>query len=337
MTPHESPDALCDLVPQDDGGYRPVQAGKGSTGLRPGEAVRLLAFRSPEEAEAYRSGYGEAGSAHPVHRGADVLATLLAVTHPGEGVAVEDRGGLAALRAALRWTGLAAIASAEGHAGPIAVRISGDGSAPEIDVAGRTFHVEGDPEDLRVIAAHDSPTHLVRRHTWYDDRTRDAAVVIERETVTWETDLPGLLAGATILRAFAEHLDAAETEHRTDLLAQQIRQDPTHLRYAALMRDGWRMFKPTNALHGGAILFPPDGLSAPSRDINSALLARLLRAGLVRYPLEIQRRRTMGLPIEGLTYHLEIGDCAAALAAYDAARATKPPARAGKKTKTESG
>lgn len=328
---------ICGLVPHEDGGYAPRLPDEASAETPQGHAVRVLVFSTPEQALAYHDGYREAGSSDPVRLGTGTLAGVLAITRPGAGVVVEDRGGLSALRAALRWTGLAALATHERDTGPIAVRVPGDGSAPELDVAGRTFRLEGEPDDLRVVAPHDSPTHLVRRHTWYDDRTRNAAVVIEREALTWETDLPGVVTGAAILRAFAEHLDAAETEHRTDLLAQQIRQDPTHLRYAALMRDGWRMFKPTNALHGGAILFPPDGTNAPSRDINSALLARLLRAGLVRYPLEIQRRRTMGLPIEALTYHLEIGDCAAALAAYDAATARKPPARAGKRSKTGTG
>ena len=337
MNPHDTWTEICGLVPHEDGGYAPRPPGESPVELAQDLAVRLLVFSLPEQAQAYQAGYRDAGSPDAVHCGTGTLAGLVAITHRGQGVTVEDRGGLAVLRSALRWRGLAALAIPEQGPGSRAIRVPGDGSAPEIDVAGRTFRLEGEPDDLRVVAPHDSPTHLVRRHTWYDERTRDAAVVIERETLTWETDLPALLAGAAILRAFAEHLDAAETEHRTDLLAQEIRQDPTHLRYAALMRDGWRMFKPTNALHGGAILFPPDGTNAPSRDINSALLARLLRAGLVRYPLEIQRRRTMGLPIEALTYHLEIGDCAAALAAYDAATARKPPARAGKRSKTGTG
>ncbi len=326
-----SEDRLCTLDRQEDGGYRPVEGnGTSDPELRPGIGVRLLSFRNADLAAAYREGYRDGGGPALLHQGDGRLDALIAVTEPGAGVQIEDRGGLADLRACLRWGDLLQLASSD--SGPrIDVTIRPDGSPPRCNVEGREFRITGTPEDARVEVSHDAPTHLLKPRVWYDEHTRNETILVERDHLVWETDLSSLLGKGAVFAALARNIDTAESEHRTDALAEKIRADPVHQRYAALMRDGWALYKPTDDLSGGAMLLPPEGTNAPSREINASLLARLIRARLVDYPIEIRKRLTCGLRIGHLSYRFVPGDCAGPLAAYDA----KPRGRRRKEGRKE--
>ncbi len=293
----------CKILWSDDG--RPVPSlPEDGASLPPQNGVRLIVWPTEAEAAAYVTGLNEARQI-PVGRGHGLLAAVVAVATPGDESRLDDRGGLEDLRRRLAWHWLTPVVGHPGIAGSIDIDLAAQ-PMPLLCVGGRLFTIEQDEHDVLIQGRHAVPTHVLRDAIRRQPGTSWADVALTKDEATLRTGRAEILRSPDILIDFARAFAEAETQASEEVLCAWIRKDPAHRKITDLMQDGWRLLR----FDGTGHLVPPDDLNRGGRTLGTVMIARLLRAGLIRRPLYLEtlyRRDPYRSGISDGTYAYELG------------------------------